>query len=324
MIGLIAFQLLGIALSNAFADEDVTCRDHIAKVTCVIRTFPDDGYAAGPINCLGSEQKYITRLESIYDRYPRALKRMFCSLKSVYIMKDLGNTAYSGIRIGKDGKGYAGLLINQDLLDIPINHAKWATWKEQLTFGVSPNSIGIKKDLPTISITSAGRNDDLLVFVVTHEFAHLFDASNDLQKFSMDCTHQSSSSKLCKALPGGWASLSWLTPKDIKPDLDFKHRTKICFYNCGDTFLTQSVIPELYETMYSKGFISLYSTVSSAEDLADAFAYYVLTKLIGVSYLLDTKQGKTYNLSEVLSKGPLRQKVEFIKTFLESPQIKYP
>jgi hypothetical protein len=72
------------------------CRSRLKKIVCPVDQFPENGYIGGPVGCRQPNEPYARKLESLLIAYPLPIQRLFCSLKVIFISKDLENAAMGG------------------------------------------------------------------------------------------------------------------------------------------------------------------------------------------------------------------------------------
>ena len=158
------------------------CRANIAKVICLVNPTGEQEKIPER-RCLPSGEAYVNHFESLFDNYPPGLQRMFCSLKHIYIENEFFGTAYAGLITGPDGKKQGAMIgIRRAVLDERLDFTTWASWKEQLSFGGISGNYRAVPDLPVVHAKTYSRTNDFLYFVISHEFGHLFDFANDLNK----------------------------------------------------------------------------------------------------------------------------------------------
>jgi len=156
------------------------CRAHIESVMCLVDPPENKSEEPGSDRpCLPGGQAYAKYFEALYDNYPSALQKMFCSLRHIYIEKDFFGTAYAGLVKDEAGRPIGAKMgIRKSVLDENLNLGLWASWKEQLSFGGVTDSYTLTPNLPSIQTASDGNLNDFLYFVVAHEFGHIFDFIN--------------------------------------------------------------------------------------------------------------------------------------------------
>jgi hypothetical protein len=184
----------------------------------------------------------------------------------------------------------------------------------------------MSKGLPIVITQSEGQVNDFLYFAIAHEFGHIFDFANDLNKIKSECLAQKLEGKTedCEMADGSWGSISWLTESKARPENDFPNRSSLCFYSCNNNFIQSPNINKLYSDLYFSEFISIYSTIQPWDDFADSLAYYLVDKNLNTKYIIDTQQGITFDIMMKLKSSTWNRKSNYIKNFLESADIIYP
>lgn len=301
------------------------CRENIAKVVCIVDPgVENEDPSARP--CQSGSEAYATYFEQIYDHYPATLQKMFCSLKHIFIEKNFTATAYAGTSTGADGaKNGAIMGIRKSVLDEGLSLTQLASWKEQLSFGGVVDSYTLTPELPMIETATSKKVSDLLYFILAHEFGHMFDFANELNKFK-NCSEPSSQDEwpVCEIEPGSWSSISWENTLKPHPASDFVHRQALCFYWCNNSTLDSSTIFSVYQGMAQSDFISLYAATNINDDFADSIAYFLMDQELGTSYVIKTIDGQSYDIMAKLKSPLFQKKYDYIKQFLLRTDIVYP
>ncbi len=305
---------------------ETNCRDNIKQVICLVDPAKE-GEDFSSRKCLEGGDSYAHHFEKIYDNYPPLLQKMFCSLKHLFIEKIFFGTAYAGTTKDQNGQANGAVMgIRQSVLDEQLSLQTWTSWKEQLSFGGVTDSYTITPDLPQVATSSYIEVNDLLYFILAHEFGHMFDFANSVNKFK-NCTTPVSDDEepLCDVDGSSWSGLSWTTNLTPKAEFDFSLRSKLCFYGCtAENKLSVTDVPLVYESLSKTNFISTYAATNPYDDFAESLAYYVIDQKLNSSYVLDTKQNQTYD-SMIKLKDPIfKSKYEYIENFLNKPDINYP
>ena len=282
-----------------FMDED--CKAKIKDSVCVV----EPGGSAER-ECLPESVNYVPLFERIHDRIPVALQKMFCRVSRIFVEKELKSTAYASpwsLAIG----------IRKSLLDEKLTFAHWASWKEQLTFGGKLDSYHTDENLPTF--VSNGTHEDFVTNVMIHEFGHLFDFANDL--------NQTSGAEMKS---GTWGALSWKNLMMPLAQFDFSDRVGVCFYDCEDHPLPKQKVQKVYEDLYAQtNFLNTYTSRNAREDFADTFAFHFSFDLDpALSYVLETRQGKTFDFKAEMASSRLSKKVSYIEAFVNQSDLLYP
>lgn len=303
--------------------EPSNCRAEIAKAICLVdpaKPGEDENLRL----CLSGSSGYAKYFEALYDAYPAALQRMFCSVRKIFVEKTFFGTAYAGLLKDQSGKLVGAKIgIRKSVLDENLTLQRWASWKEQLSFGGIAESYTLTPDLPMIRSQSAPIASDFLYFVITHEFGHIFDFANDLNKLKDPSCFEHVGEE-CEMAKGSWGAISWITDLTPKPENEFAHRRGLCFYDCKGKFLSKKAIFPLYHGLAITDFISTYATTEPWDDFADSLAYYITAQKLHTRYAIDTKQGPSYSITRKLYSGAFRSKLEYIENFLQREDILYP
>ncbi len=300
---------------------DADCRAHIKDVMCLAEELKDD---TSPVECLEGGAAYAADFETLHDNLPPAFQKMFCSLRIVYVLKKFEATAFAGLAKDADGKTIGAQMgIRKSVLDEHLDLSTWATWKEQLSFGGNHDSYEAKPDLPAVTASTKIPVNLFLYMVVTHEFGHMFDFGNELNKVTADCPKDDDNA-VCKFEPGSWGSLSWETTQTPTEAYRFPFRPGLCFYGCRNEAMTKAAVPDLYAGLTKSGFISAYAATNPWDDFAESIAYFAMRQNLAASYSIDTKQGQTYDMISRLDAPEIQTKLQYVEQFLSRSDIVYP
>ncbi len=308
--------------SLQFHEEADDCRVRIKNLMCLAETFTE----GQEVKCEEGGQAYAGHFEKLYDAYPPVVQRMFCSLKVIYVLRQFQGTAFAGLV--DDGHGNvtgAQMGIRKSVLDQGLNLTTWASWKEQLSFGGVRNSFSLITNLPhvTASIESP-RVNDFLYFVIAHEFGHIFDFANKLNRL-VNCAPNVRGERECDMEEGSWGALSWKTNLKPLPQNEFINRDRLCFYKCDTETIPRNSIPPLYAALYDRtSFISTYAATDTWQEFADSFAYYLMHQNQRGLYILDTMQGRSYDVMEKFESDLFAKHRQYIEDFLARTDIVYP
>lgn len=313
--------------SLLFTTEPENCREKISQMMCLVDRQPE-GDRGKDRECLEGGKDYAKYFESLYDHYPEAIQRIFCSLKVIYIEKQFNGTAYAGLLQDEQGNILGAQMgMRKSVLDEGLNLATWASWKEQLSFGGIKDSYQILEDLPIIQTASSHQVNGFLYFVVAHEFGHIFDFANKLNKCKSEEYAQrweEDPSVECEMDDESFGALSWLTDRRLKSEYEFPNRRELCFYWCDGKILDKTVIPQIYRDLDKSNLISIYATTQPFDDFAESLAYFLMSQHLGASYIIDTKQGDIYNVMEKITSDRFHSKFEYVRDFLNRRDITYP
>ena len=216
--------------------------------------------------------------------------------------------------------------IRKSVLDEGLNLATWASWKEQLSYGGLTDAYTPLPYLPIIETSSEmTKVNDFLYFVVAHEFAHILDFTNEINK-TKNCPSvpDDQESPECEMDANSWGGLGWSTDRRPKPENDFLNRSFLCFYWCNGNSIAPSSVSQLYSDLFATDFISIYATTQPWDDFADSFAYFLMNKNLNTTYLLHTNQGASYDIMAKLRSPVWNKKFQFLVQFLNRTDIVYP
>ncbi|MEO5667780.1 MAG: hypothetical protein ABIR96_06970 [Bdellovibrionota bacterium] len=309
------------------------CRARISDVICLVE--PEVPGDTAPRACIQGVDlsPAINSLQTIYDNYPEALQKVFCTLSHIYLEKKSVGTAYAG----SSGDGSMAVLgFRAELLLEPTpSLSKWVSWKEQLNFG-GAKDYTTREDLVKIeaSTTLAAPASDFVYYVIAHEFGHVLDF-----KYKVNDWICNDASDECEPRPGSWNALSWAKsyPK-LEPTVQdpwglmawipsatssFEHRDELCFYACADDHGSPALMLPLYTNIMKVNFLTTYSSTNSWDDFAETVAFYAGTRYINLNYAVTLPDGTRFDLVDKYKNDPVfRSKRDWVENFfkkLENP-----
>ena len=302
-----------------------SCRNQIKTAMCLVEPMKE-GEDFKTRKCQDGSLSYASYFESLYDNYPPAMQKIFCSLHRIFIEKQFFGTAYASSIYDTQGKHNGALIgIRKSVLDESLNLTTWSSWKEQLSFGGVTDSYSVTSDLPQVITSSHSITNDFLYFVVIHEFGHLFDFANDLNK-QVNCPEPSDEDEEpeCAMAESSFGAISWETDRMPKDENEFLNRNNLCFYSCNGKTLKKNDVPLIYESLLNTDFISTYGATQPWDDFAESLAYFTIDEKLKVKYVLDTKQGQYYDSILKLKSPIFEMKLKYIQEFFNRPDILYP
>lgn len=302
-----------------------SCRDQIKTAICLVDPMKE-GEDFKTRKCQEGSLSYASYFESLYDNYPPAMQKMFCSLNRIFIEKQFFGTAYASSIYDQEGNRNGALIgIRKSVLDESLKLTTWSSWKEQLSFGGVTDSYTVTSDLPQVVTSSNSTTNDFLYFVITHEFGHLFDFANNLNE-QVNCPEPSDEDEEpeCVMKEGSFGAISWETDRKPKSENEFLNRNGLCFYACEGKTLSKDDVPLLYKSILNTDFISTYGAVQPWDDFAESLAYFTIDQKLQAKYILDTRQGQYYDSILKLKSPIFEKKLKYIQEFLNRPDILYP
>ncbi len=315
-------------------ERPTDCRANISKVLCEVNPTTDWGNVLER-PCLGGEQKYQAILEEVYDSLDGVNKKMFCSLRRIFIEKEFKATAYASLVSKKNQDGSTEMLpgaimgFRKALLDEQPDFLKWISWKEQKNFIRSEDEFSLPLQYP---IYESKLDISLLQYVVVHEFGHMLDFANGLNQESYgnkNCFLEGVSTYeeyLEKCRPfyesGTWGNISWKSYAVIQDKSDFWGRGLFCFYDC-QTYPVAADIEKAYKGLSSSEFITSYASTNAMDDFAESWAIRWLISEKKNELSLQFDEAFKINTKTVYETPKFKTKREFLKNFAEG-EIFYP
>ena len=307
-------------------EELVDCRAKIRSIMCLVEPA-EEGQDSEMRLCQTGGENYAHFFETLFDFFPPVLRQMFCSLDKIFIEKKFIGTAYAGILKDPSGNVTGGVMgIRKSVLDEGLDLATWASWKEQLSYGGVTDSYTPLSHLPMIETSSEmTKVNDFLYFVVAHEFGHILDFTNEINK-TKNCPDLLGEQvpPECDMDENSWGGIGWATDRRPKTENDFFNRSFLCFYWCNGNSIASENVPRLYSDLFKTDFISTYATTQPWDDFADSFAYFLMNKNLNTTYLIHTNQGTSYDIMAKLRSPVWNKKFQFLTHFFNRTDVIYP
>ena len=306
---------------SALADP---CKARIRGLLCLVDSWKEGEERV----CLAGGESYAPKLIEVYDGLPPKMQKLFCTMKVIFVEKNLGSLAYAGTN-GVDEKGAfdAVMGIRESLLtqDYAINDV--FGWKEQKAFGVQAPPFQVLPGSPLVKAKVSGKNS-ALQYVLIHEIAHILDFTNNANEFvcktGEDCeTPQDwdeTFGRKFEPVAKSWSALSWNNWVDPNPQHNFALHKDLCFYGCTGKGLNLLQMPEFYRQLNAVEYITTYAAVSPMEDFAESSAFHFLSQKAGFEYHV-TDPEATYFLNRKWY--AMKDKREWIENFY-AQDLKYP
>jgi len=222
-------------------------------------------------------RSYVRPFQEVYRLYPKEVQKFFCQFPKFRIFK-LKTSANRRMNF------------REGLFAANIRSSEWATWKEQLNFGMpNDNRFRTSKTLPRIEMNfGETREPSFLYFILLHELGHNV-ALNREQ--TMPWSKESSGERI--------------------PDL--------CSYWCGAEVFPRDRIMDLYQSYFYRSNLStLYGDIFWDEDFADTFALYVMTVMSGFKYEIVLSDGKRLDLGKRLLLPRFQPKIDVLSALFEN------
>lgn len=263
----------------------------------IIKQFKDAGMSPTEHRLSKEERRIISEAFSTLPLlHQQVLKE---HLKSISFLDNMPNTALTAPVTTGEGINLYHITFRAGILHQTITD--WVTEKERTCFTGGDSSIHL-------SIQAGFLN--ALTYVLLHESTHVVDGS--LRLISGDSAagkHQLNSftASFSKGLWKNINTYSW----SFTDSIIIKSR----FRPGGRRFLYDEA-PMVYEALSRTPFVSLYSTASWHEDLAELLTVYHLTQVLNQPFRLTvTKNGKEVFSAEPMNSALVQERLKLLKYF---------
>ena len=257
--------------------------------------------------------EFLVELHAAFDELPdEVTQRLAPRLVGIYLVDDLGGSAYTEEIIDEDGHAVAAVVV----LDAGVMSARganaWATWKENTPFVPEPGwALAAQIEAPAQDLPKYA-----IQYILLHELGHVLSVGNHI--------HPTWSQPPPPDTAGyAYFSLSWrLTPQRTYESLfdrDFPQRREVVYY-FGAKLPASQMVP-VYEALGRTNYPTLYAGNNAPDDFAEGFANYVHTMLLNRPYEIrishDGVVVKTYRACWTMARCAAKRKI--IEQLLAAP-----
>lgn len=133
-------------------DLEADCRARIRDIVCLVdpSTTGEPAELVDTRPCLEGGSAYAKHFEALYDRFPAALQKSFCSLGVIFVEKESAGASYAGLKVDREG-----------------------------------HVVGARLGLRKAKLDEQGASE-FVQYAVAHGFAHILDYMNGLHTSSWD------------------------------------------------------------------------------------------------------------------------------------------
>ncbi len=224
-----------------------------------------------------SKMKASRAMASLPAYLTRTLRQR---LLGIYFIEGLAGSGFTEWAADGNGTIYSFMVFNPRIMK--MSASELLTWRENTAFSAGNRG-------PAVSI-ACGKDLDGFLYILLHEALHVYDyaygvtpwCDEGIKKF------QGISSDSSAYTDGIWCGYS-------SPCKKLWFAGKVGFYGLGGKApLSRSKAIAAYDALSGSPFVSLYGTLSWAEDFAEAGSFYHLTEVLGAEYRIDVlTDGKT-------------------------------
>lgn len=280
--------------------------DGKAHIEKILRVVKNHDWNNNPVDreSIGGEEHYVSLLQEVYEASTPLMKKIFCSLKRIYIESDMKFGAYAQLYRDRPG---ATLGIRKVDIDLNNNLGVGLSRKEQLCFGRNDTE-SVDESLPHFISKDNPEINNYLFYVISHEFGHLIDWKNQISLND-----------------GEWQKLSWESEDKPLVSADFEGRKKFKFYDADDSILGKADYSKIYENLYNSNFVSAYSSIDADEDFAETFAHINVFRNLETNLkFIDPISKLEFDVSSRINSNKLEKKVQFIENVMDKNDLVFP
>ena len=192
-------------------------------------------------------------------------------LIAIYFINNLRGSGVTDYVLDDKKDIYTVMVFNPDTLKTDLS--RWLTYRENTCFVRSAPEIKIE--------INCGTEFTGFLYALTHEATHVVDYVEAYTPYIEKHIKIINETKTIETpfTKNAWVELA--TP--LRP-YDFQKRKEIVFYGNALPTIEISDAPRIYEQLITTPFVSLYGSMSWAEDLADFVTFYHLTQILKQPY----------------------------------------
>jgi len=222
-------------------------------------------------------------------------------LHSISFMDDMPNTALTSPLNINDSFRLYNITFRAGILHETVT--EWLTWKERTCFNTTDSDL-------SISVKSG--NVGALTYVLMHEATHILDLALGILRTDKPDSRASSAFLGNNFVQGAWISHRQTDPL-LKDTLLLKNR-----FHIGGKVLPAAMAVSVYKSLSTSPFVSLYSTSSWNEDLAEYLAVYHLTQIQKQPFqILVYKKGIEIFRYEPMKSKLVKGRAEIVRKFYQ-------
>lgn len=261
-----------------------------------------NGFSERPVSATPNPQFVTLLKEALREIPPGISKALDRKLVGIFLVENLGSTAYSLGLFDESGPSAMSLIV-LDVTKLTKNANAWATWKENTPFKKDPN-FSIE-----VSLENEASNDvkNAIQYIILHEMGHVLERAGKHNPTKDEAPNP----VFLRQFP--FLAQSWtVVPKvgyKTRFDEVFPERSKIRFYSDrAENKIPSATATEIYRKLESTNFPTLYAATNPWDDFAESF----------VGYVHSVIQKRPYQV--VLKRN--QRAIQFFKSCWDSPRCK--
>lgn len=219
--------------------------------------------------------EFLRDVQQAVAELPGAVKRRLeGKLAGIHFAEDFGGSGWTDAIADADGSENVGFIVLDSAILSRQTANAWATWKENTPFKPQPGFELVAQ----IEDKSENNRKNAIQYIVLHELGHVLSIG---EKIHPPWTIEPKEVQTTSDLP--YFSLSWTVAKDDNRfatvfDRNFALRTDIVYYFGAKLAAAQML--DVYNTLETTNFPSLYAATHPGDDWAEAFVTYVHTVMM--------------------------------------------
>ncbi len=253
-------------------------------------------------------EKELKIIEAAVKQLPPMLRRMLKErVLEVYFINDFLGSGMTDWLVDSAKKIYCVMYFNP--VTLKMDMSEWLSYKEKTCFIMDDKDIDIT--------VNAGNKYSAFLGILLHEAVHVADYALNITPYVEDNTRALSIVKGERIKESAFTKGIWNSLDTPAEKFDFKERRKISFYTLGGgPKLHISEAAAIYREFSATPFVSIYGSMSWAEDICEYLLFYHLTRRLGQPYVLTVlRNGNAMYTLEPMKSAAVQKRGAFMEQF---------
>jgi hypothetical protein len=250
----------------------------------------------------------MNKIKEAIELLPPLHKKVLSNrIAGIYFIDHLLGSGLTEWLIDEKGNIHSIIYINSKVLKMSLN--EWLTQKEQSCFIADNTNL-------SLSIKCSSRLSGVFG-ILLHEATHAVDYAENITPFTDDTIREFYITQKKYFQSKHYFEKVWSRYSVPRPEFDFSLRKNITFYGFRKgPKIKLSEANEVYSGLTNSPFVSLYSTYSWAEDLAEISLFYHLTHSLHLPYQIKIlSNNQAIYLYEPMKNPKIKERTGFLKLF---------
>ena len=246
-------------------------------------------------------QEIVTALEALPLRHQEVIRER---LIGIYCIDDFAGTGMADWVLGPDDEIYAILLLHRRVFDTTA--ADLIDYRASSAFADTSSSIDLVVELSDWV--------SLLQYITLHETTHIVDYVDRYTPYVEPTTYalQGFSSRNTSFTDEVWRGYS-----ELRRRYAFEYQPMLRFYGLGAPEISDVLMDDVYIELATVPVVSLYASLSWAEDFAEFVTFYYLVHTLGADYSIRVvRDGETLAQLRPMERDDVIRRAQLIDPML--------